>query len=212
LPLTSIQVQERETTQSTKEDKSIERWIIILIVAGILVFLMSLIICSLLVKLTNQRGGLRRRSKYQVSGANSYLSYLYTDCPHSESKPVILRMEERRSDLKDDSSAASAYGTVHSSSSREESMSHKDDSIPPIDYTNSDYERITNDPATLSTVTLGKEERVKELQEDPINITPYTSTGSDSRQRLSHKEVQAKISTDEEWVHQNHGFKDEETF
>lgn len=49
LPLTSIQVQERETTQSTKEDKSIERWIIILIVAGILVFLMSLIICSLLV-------------------------------------------------------------------------------------------------------------------------------------------------------------------
>lgn len=57
LPLTSIQVQERETTtrttlpatQSTNEDKSIERWIIILIVAGILVFLMSLIICSLLV-------------------------------------------------------------------------------------------------------------------------------------------------------------------
>ena len=58
LPLTNIQVQEREmptsattlaTTLSTKEDKSIERWIIILIVAGILVFFMSLIICSLLV-------------------------------------------------------------------------------------------------------------------------------------------------------------------
>ena len=61
LPLTSIQVQQRETrtkttlpaTQSPNEDKSIERWIIILIVAGILVFLMSLIICCLLVsKLT----------------------------------------------------------------------------------------------------------------------------------------------------------------
>ena len=55
LPLTSIQVQERETTtipsstQSTNEDKSIERWVIILIVAGILVFLMLLIISCLLV-------------------------------------------------------------------------------------------------------------------------------------------------------------------
>ena len=57
LPLTSIQVQEGETTtrtvlpatKSTKEDKSIERWMIVLIVAGILVFLMSLIICYLLV-------------------------------------------------------------------------------------------------------------------------------------------------------------------
>lgn len=57
LPLTSIQVQEGETsttttllaTQPTNEDKSIERWLIILIVAGILVFLMSLIICSLAV-------------------------------------------------------------------------------------------------------------------------------------------------------------------
>lgn len=57
LPLTNIQVQERETTTiatlattlSTKDDKSIERWIIILIVSGILVFFMSLIICSLLV-------------------------------------------------------------------------------------------------------------------------------------------------------------------
>lgn len=57
LPLTNIQVQEREatttttlaTTLSTKDDKSIERWIIILIVSGILVFFMSLIICSLLV-------------------------------------------------------------------------------------------------------------------------------------------------------------------
>lgn len=55
LPLTSIQVQEGETsttqaaTQPTNEDKSIERWLIILIVAGILVFLMSLIICCLAV-------------------------------------------------------------------------------------------------------------------------------------------------------------------
>ena len=55
LPLTSIQVQERETTtipsstQSRNEDKSIERWVIILIVAGILVFLMLLIISCLLV-------------------------------------------------------------------------------------------------------------------------------------------------------------------
>lgn len=55
LPLTSIQVQERETTtippstQSTNKDKSIERWVIILIVAGILVFLMLLIISCLLV-------------------------------------------------------------------------------------------------------------------------------------------------------------------
>ena len=57
LPLTSIQVQERETTitttlpatQSTNEDRSIERWVIILIVAGILVFLMTLIICCLVV-------------------------------------------------------------------------------------------------------------------------------------------------------------------
>ena len=57
LPLTNIQVQERGTTTttilattlSTKEDKSIERWIIILIAAGILVFFMSLIICSMLV-------------------------------------------------------------------------------------------------------------------------------------------------------------------
>ena len=57
LPLTNIQVQERGTTStttlattlSTKGDKSIERWIIILIVSGILIFFMSLIICSLLV-------------------------------------------------------------------------------------------------------------------------------------------------------------------
>ena len=120
---------------------------------------------------------------------------------------MILRMEERRSDLKDDSSAASAYGTMHSSSSREENMSHKDERIPPTDYTNRGYESISNDPVTSSTVILSTEKRVKELQEDPINITPYTSVGSGSIKRLSQKEVQAKISTDEISVHQNHGSK-----
>ena len=158
--------------------------------------------------MTKQRG----RNKYQVSGANSYLSYLYTDCLEPGSKPVILRMEERRRDVKDDSSAASAYETLQSSSSRGDSMSHRDSSIPPNDYNNGDYEWKTNDSATSSTVMLSMEERIKELKEDPINITSYTTAGSDSIQRLSHKEVQAKISTDEKWVHQNHGFKDEDTF
>ena len=57
LPLTSVQVKERETTtapslpttSSTNEDKSIERWVIVLIVAAILVFLLVLIICVLVV-------------------------------------------------------------------------------------------------------------------------------------------------------------------
>ncbi|KAJ7351767.1 hypothetical protein OS493_035709 [Desmophyllum pertusum] len=52
LPLTSLQVQEKEslpTYHPTHEDKSIETWKIILIVAGILVFLMLLIICILVV-------------------------------------------------------------------------------------------------------------------------------------------------------------------
>lgn len=157
--------------------------------------------------MTKESGGLRRSSKYQ--GANSYLSYLYTDLTDPATKPVILRMEERRSDLKDDSSAASAYGTVHSSNIRDESMSHEDDNIPPNDHIKSDYEGIANDSAT---VILSMKKRIKELREDPTNVRPCTTADSDSIQRLSHKEVQAKISTDEKCVHQNHGFKDEETF
>ena len=155
---------------------------------------------------------MRRRSKYQVSRANSYLSYLYTDCPEPGSKPVILRMEERRSDFKDDSSGASAYETVNSSSSREGSLSHKDGSIPPNDYTNNDYEWLPNDSTTSGTVALSMEKRMKELKEDSINVRPYTTTSSDSIQGLSQEDVEAKTSTDEKWVHQNHGFKDEETF
>jgi len=120
-------------------------------------------------------------------------------------------MEERRSDHKVDSRATSAYGTMHSTSSREGSMSHKDDSIPATDYTNSDYESITNDPATSSTVLLSMEKRVKDLKADPMKIIQDTSAGIGSIQRLSQKKVQAKISTDENSVHQNHGFKDEET-
>ena len=153
-----------------------------------------------------------RRSKYQVSRANGYLSYLYTDCPKPGSKPVILRMEKRRSDFKDDSSGASAYETVHSSSSREGSLSHKDGSIPPNDYTNSEYEWINNDSATSSTVVLSMEKRIKELKEDSIKVRPYTCASIDSIQGLSHEDVEAKNSADETWVHQNHGFKDEETF
>ena len=157
--------------------------------------------------MTKQRGGLRGRSKYQVTRANGYLSYLYTDCPEPGSKPVILRMEERRTDFKDDSYGASAYETVHSSSSREGSLSHKDGSILPNDYANSDYECITNDSTTSST-----EKRIKELKEDSVNVRPYTSGSSDSIQAPSHEDVEAKITIDEKWVHQNHGFKDEETF
>lgn len=162
--------------------------------------------------MANHRGGLRRRNKYQVSGANDYLSYLFTDRPEPGSKPVILRMEERRNDFKDDSSGASACETVHSRSSRGGRSSHKDGSVPPDDYTNSDYECISNDSATSSTVVLSSEKRIKELKEDSINVSPYTTATSDSIQGLSHEDVQAKISTDEKWVHQNHGFKDEETF
>lgn len=162
--------------------------------------------------MTKESGGLRRSSTYQVSGANSYLSYLYTDLTDPGTKPVILRMEERRSDLKDDSFAASAYGAVHNSNIRDERMSHEDDSIPPNDHINSDYEGIANDSATSSTVILSMEKRIKELKEDPTNVRPCTTADSDSIQHLSHKEVQAKISTDEKCVHQNHGFKDEETF
>lgn len=155
---------------------------------------------------------MRGRSKYQISGANGYLSYLYTDCPEPGSKPVILKMEERRRDFKDDSCGASAYETVHSSSSREGGLSHKDGSIPPNNYTNSDYELITNDSATSSMAALSMERRIKELKEDPINVRPYTTASSDNIQGLTHEDVEAKISTDEKWVHQNHGFKDEETF
>ena len=121
-------------------------------------------------------------------------------------------MEERRSGFKDVSSGASAYETVHSSSSREGSLCHKDGSIPPNDYTNIDYEGITNDSATSGTVALSVERRIKELKEDHINVRPYTTASSDSIQGLSHEDVEAKMSTDETWVHQNHGFKDEEIF
>lgn len=137
--------------------------------------------------MTKQSGGLRRSSKYQVSGANSYLSYLYNDCTDPASKPVILRMEERRRDLKDDSSTASAHGIVHSGS-REESMSRKEDRIPPNDYTNSDYEWITTDSATSSTVILSMEKRIKEVKEDPRTVRPYTTADRDSVQSLSHNE------------------------
>lgn len=56
LPLTSVQVKQVEittpsppTTASKDEDESIERWVIILIVAAILVSLLVLIICILVV-------------------------------------------------------------------------------------------------------------------------------------------------------------------
>lgn len=53
LPITSLQVKERKVTTTplvpTTESKSLERWEIILIVAGVLVFLMLLVICILAV-------------------------------------------------------------------------------------------------------------------------------------------------------------------
>lgn len=150
--------------------------------------------------MANHRGGLRRRNKYQVSGANDYLSYLFTDRPEPGSKPVILRMEERRNDFKDDSSGASAYETVHSSSSRGGSFSHKDGSVPPDDYTNSDYECITNDSATSRTLELSTEKGIKELKEDSISVSPYTTASSDNIQGLLHEDVEAKMGSPESWV------------
>ena len=96
---------------------------------------------------------------------------------------MILRMEERRKDLKDDSSPASAYD----SSSRAECMSRKNDRLASNEYSNSDYEWITTDSATSSTVILSMEKRTKEVK-DPIYVPPYTTAGSEGVQRLSPNE------------------------
>jgi len=128
LPMTSLQVKQREVTTTTSpsaptsESNSLERWEIILIVSGILVVLLLLIICILTVKLAKSSGGFKRSQKYEVS-RSIYTEYNDSITRSKSNLPVILSMEERRTYVKEDSyEDLSSYNIAECMS--EESLAH----------------------------------------------------------------------------------------
>lgn len=130
------------------------------------------------VKLTKQRGGVRRSRKYQVSRPNTYLNYVYTECNDRGSKPVILKMEERKREV-------DSFGSIANSSS-EQSLSLKDSRMLSKDFTtNSNYEWIntSTEPTTSKKYILSLEK--KDVKEDSASVSLYDNVDSIGKGSLS---------------------------
>lgn len=136
-------------------------------------------------KLTKQSGGLRRSRKYELSSVNNYL---YTDYADSGSKPVILRMEERRQDDRIDPVAVSAYGVYGAygmvNSNSDESLSFNDDKIPAKEYSNHNNRNSSKGSTTSDPVVSRMEGGIN----NPVAVNTHTTMNSNSEECPSHNE------------------------
>ncbi|XP_022780078.1 mucin-5AC-like [Stylophora pistillata] len=206
LPLTSLQFKVKDTpttqnlptTSSTTEEKSIELWVIILIVAIILVFLLLIIICIIVAKLGKQRGGLRKSGKYKLSSFDNFLNSEQTE---SRTKPVILKMQERKRTVRGSRKSVGLYDVYSLTNSHsEESLAQSQSPTirPSDDYSVPAYRNSNNDSTTVSSKT---QERAKDVRDDPSQIsillndsmTPSIELDNKSNQgyRNSHEDLTA---------------------
>lgn len=167
-------------------------------------------------KLRKQRGGLRRSGKYELSSFNNFL---YSERTEPGSKPVILRMEERKSRVA--VGLYDVYGVTNSNS--EESLAHNEGGSTPTDdhtyYSISEYRNSHKDSTTApSIVEEIVEERTKEVQENPDQDSiPVNESTTSSKEyadknnygyRNSHEDIKTSMTVESQLNETKQNFED----